>query len=235
MHDLSLYVLEMIENSLRAGAGKVAVRVWIEAPRDELSIVVEDDGPGLDVSVEQATDPFYTTKAGKRTGLGLPLFREAAEAAGGHLTLHRSRDLGGVAIDAVMALSNVDRPPLGDVVQTVAVMAATSPEVSLSLEVCAGADTCLATGAELAADGPVARRCAALLATADAAASIGPAATTRTGNDTETARDTKTDNDPISTTRPISTDPISTDPISTDQIPTAHETVDFNEKQRSVG
>jgi len=81
MHDLSLYVLEMIENSLRAGAGKVAVRVWIEAPRDELSIVVEDDGPGLDVSVEQATDPFYTTKAGKRTGLGLPLFREAAEAA----------------------------------------------------------------------------------------------------------------------------------------------------------
>jgi len=167
MHDLSLYVLEMIENSLRAGAGKVAVRVWIEAPRDELSIVVEDDGPGLDVSVEQATDPFYTTKAGKRTGLGLPLFREAAEAAGGHLTLHRSRDLGGVAIDAVMALSNVDRPPLGDVVQTVAVMAATSPEASLSLEICAGADTCLATGAELAADGPVARRCAALLAGAD--------------------------------------------------------------------
>ena len=140
MHDLSLYVLEMIENSLRAGAGKVAVRVWIEAPRDELSIVVEDDGPGLDVSVEQATDPFYTTKAGKRTGLGLPLFREAAEAAGGHLTLHRSRDLGGVAIDAVMALSNVDRPPLGDVVQTVAVMAATSPEASLSLEICSGAD-----------------------------------------------------------------------------------------------
>ena len=83
MHDLSLYVLEMIENSLRAGAGTVAVRVWVEPPRDELTIVVEDDGPGLDVSVEQATDPFYTTKAGKRTGLGLPLFREAAEAAGG--------------------------------------------------------------------------------------------------------------------------------------------------------
>ena len=213
MHDLSLYVLEMIENSLRAGAGKVAVRVWIEAPRDELSIVVEDDGPGLDVSVEQATDPFYTTKAGKRTGLGLPLFREAAEAAGGHLTLHRSRDLGGVAIDAVMALSNVDRPPLGDVVQTVAVMAATSPEASLSLEICAGADTCLATGAELAADGPVARRCAALLARADSS----PA---------------NVDTRPIQATDPVQT----TDPIqTTDQIPTADGTVDFNEKQRSVG
>ena len=207
MHDLSLYVLEMIENSLRAGAGKVAVRVWIEAPRDELSIVVEDDGPGLDVNVEQATDPFYTTKAGKRTGLGLPLFREAAEAAGGHLTLHRSRDLGGVAIDAVMALSNVDRPPLGDVVQTVAVMAATSPEVSLSLEICAGADTCLATGAELAADGPVARRCAALLAGADS----GPA---------------RVDPRPILTTDPIQT---------TEPVQTVDDTLHDNKQQRSVG
>ena len=39
MHDLSLYLLEMIENSLRAGASRVAVRVWIEPPRDELSII----------------------------------------------------------------------------------------------------------------------------------------------------------------------------------------------------
>jgi hypothetical protein len=190
MHDLSLYVLEMIENSLRAGAGKVAVRVWIETPRDELSIVVEDDGPGLDVSVEQATDPFFTTKAGKRTGLGLPLFREAAEAAGGHLTLHRSRELGGVAIDAVMALSNVDRPPLGDVVQTVAVMAATNPEVDLSLEVSAGADTCLARGAELVAGGPVAARCASLLAGADSGAASIDGERIVTTKPTQTVDDT---------------------------------------------
>jgi len=176
MHDLSLYVLEMIENSLRAGAGTVAVRVCVEASRDELTIVVEDDGPGLDVSVEQATDPFYTTKAGKRTGLGLPLFREAIEAAGGRLKLHRSPELGGVAIDAVMGLSSVDRPPLGDFVQTMAVMAATSPGAALTLEVCIDADTCQATGAELAGGGLVAQRCADLLSEADARpASLGSA------------------------------------------------------------
>ena len=168
MHDLSLYVLEMIENSLRAGASRVAVRVWIEPPRDELSIAVEDDGPGLEVSPEQATDPFFTTKSGKKTGLGLPLFREAAEAAGGHLTMRRSAELGGLAIEAVMRLSHVDRPPLGDMVQTVAVMAATNPEASLSLEVGAGPDTCLAPGVELAAGAPAAARCVAILATADA-------------------------------------------------------------------
>ncbi len=142
MHDLSLYLLEMIENSLRAGAGRVTVHVWLEAPRDELTIAVEDDGPGFAVNPEQAADPFFTTKAGKKTGLGLSLFREAAEAAGGHLTMHRSGELGGAAIEAVMSLSHVDRPPLGDVVETVAVMAATNPEATITLEVGGGAESC---------------------------------------------------------------------------------------------
>jgi hypothetical protein len=168
MHDLSLYILEMIENSLRAGAGRVAVRVWADTPRDELSIAVEDDGPGLDVSPEQATDPFFTTKDGKKTGLGLPLFREAAEAAGGHLAMRRSAELDGLAIEAVLQLSHVDRPPLGDVVQSVAVMAATNPQASLSLEVGAGAESCLAQGAELVTRAPAAARCAAVLASVDA-------------------------------------------------------------------
>ena len=174
MHDLSLYLLEMIENSLRAGADRVAVQVWLEEPRDQLTIAVEDDGPGFAVNPEQAADPFFTTKAGKKTGLGLSLFREAAEAAGGHLTMHRSAKLGGAAIEAVMSLSHVDRPPLGDVVETVAVMAATSPEATITLEVGAGAESCAATGAELARGGPAAARCAAILAAADAAPAAAP-------------------------------------------------------------
>jgi hypothetical protein len=206
MHDLSLYVLEMIANSLRAGAGRVVVRVWAESPRDELSIAVEDDGPGLDVSPAQATDPFFTTKTGKKTGLGLPLFREAAEAAGGHLTMRVSADLGGLAIEAVMRLSHVDRPPLGDVVQTVAVMAATNPQASLSLEAGCGADTCLAQGAELAAYGPAAGRCAAILASVDAR----PAAT-GTLDDTGTP------------------------PAATETTQTVDDTADLRQQQRSVG
>ena len=62
-----------------------------------------------------------------------------------------------------MSLSHVDRPPLGDVCESVAVMAATNPQATLVLEVEAGAESCLAQGAELAAFGAVAARCAALL------------------------------------------------------------------------
>jgi hypothetical protein len=67
-----------------------------------------------------------------------------------------------------MRLSHVDRPPLGDVVQTVAVMAATSPQAGLTLEVACGPDSCTCGGAELVAGGAGAERCAALLASADA-------------------------------------------------------------------
>jgi Histidine kinase-, DNA gyrase B-, and HSP90-like ATPase len=221
MHDLSLYTLEMIENSLRAGAERVAVRVVIDPTRDRLAIAVEDDGPGLDVSADQATDPFFTTKTGKRTGLGLPLFREAAEEADGSLTLRRSATLGGVAIEVVMSLSHVDRAPLGDVCESVAVMAATNPQATLVLEVETGAETCLAQGAELAAFGAVAARCSALLATADDPGALPTTTPVTHGRRT-----------------PDLTDPPTHDP-SGPKAPTATtqtvDSVDLRQQQRSVG
>jgi Histidine kinase-, DNA gyrase B-, and HSP90-like ATPase len=221
MHDLSLYALEMIENSLRAGAERVAVRVAIDPARDRLTISVEDDGPGLDVSAAQATDPFFTTKAGKRTGLGLPLFREAAEAADGRLTLQRSSALGGVAIEAVMSLSHVDRPPLGDVCESVAVMAATNPQATLVLDVEAGAESCLAQGAELAAFGAVAARCAALLATADASTTMSTTPPVTDERHVPDLSDPST-HDPSGPTTPTAT---------TQTV----DSVDLRQQQRSVG
>jgi hypothetical protein len=222
MHDLSLYLLEMIENSLRAGAGRVTVHVWLEAPRDELTIAVEDDGPGFAVNPEQAADPFFTTKAGKKTGLGLSLFREAAEAAGGHLTMRRSGELGGAAIEAVMCLSHVDRPPLGDVVETVAVMAATNPEATITLEVGGGAESCTASGAELARGGPAAARCAAVLAATDTPAAPTP--------------------NPGRTARPPAAPPPAAPPTPgrtkrpvDEPTQTVNDTVDLRQQKRSVG
>ena len=87
MHDLSLYLLEMLENSVRAGAAVVATGLTVDQARNVLELTVDDDGRGLTVSAEQALDPFYTTKDGKKTGLGLSLFKAEAEAAGGTLTI----------------------------------------------------------------------------------------------------------------------------------------------------
>jgi anti-sigma regulatory factor (Ser/Thr protein kinase) len=119
VRDLSLHILDVMENSIRAGATAISLTVAEDPEQDRLTIIVEDNGPGLSVPPDVATDPFYTTKNGKRTGLGLSLLRATAEQAGGKLTLRRS-ELGGLAVEAAMQLSHVDRSPLGD-------LAATSP------------------------------------------------------------------------------------------------------------
>lgn len=149
MHDLSLYLLDIIENSVRAGATRIRVGVTAERATDSLEITVEDDGPGLPVTPRQALDPFYTTKKGKKTGLGLSLFRQAAEAAGGGLSVGRSTDLGGVAVRAWMGLGNVDRPPLGDVAMSILTMVATNSEVDFAIDLADGAERTSLRGSEL--------------------------------------------------------------------------------------
>jgi len=131
MRDLSLHILDLMENSIRAGAGAIAVTVAVEPDQGTLEIVVEDDGPGLKVAPEVALDPFYTTKDGKRVGLGLSLFREAVEAVDGMLTLEKS-ELGGLKVRGVMALRHVDRRPLGDLAATLSSVICTNPHLDLT-------------------------------------------------------------------------------------------------------
>lgn len=130
MRDISLHILDLMENSIRAGASVIAVSVEEEPAHDSLVLCVEDNGPGLPVDESTAVDPFFTTKEGQRTGLGLSLLKFRAEQAGGSLQLSRS-PLGGLAVSARMPLSHVDRSPLGDLAATLASVACTNPRVEL--------------------------------------------------------------------------------------------------------
>jgi hypothetical protein len=149
MHDLSLYLLDVIENSVRAGASVIATTIVADRTAGTLAIDVQDDGPGLPVQAEDAMDPFYTTKQHKKTGLGLSLFRQAAEDAGGGLTVGRSEELGGVAVHAWLALDNVDRPPLGDVATSILTMVATNPDIDFRVGLVDGDERVEVRGSEL--------------------------------------------------------------------------------------
>ena len=133
MHDLSLYLLEVLENSTRAGASRVDIELVIDHAKDELRLAVDDNGHGLSATPEQTLDPFYTTKPGKKTGLGLSLLKADAQLAGGDLTIGLSPDLGGVRTETFMRLSNVDRPPLGDVATSIIVTVVTNPDVEFTV------------------------------------------------------------------------------------------------------
>ncbi|HEY3353777.1 MAG TPA: ATP-binding protein [Polyangia bacterium] len=131
MRELSLHLLDLLENAVRAGAGAVVVTVAEAPERDRLVLRVEDDGPGLPVAPEEALDPFFTTKATGRVGLGLSLLRAAAEQAGGRLRLGRA-PAGGLLVEATLGLRHLDRLPLGDLAATMSVIACTHPELDLA-------------------------------------------------------------------------------------------------------
>jgi hypothetical protein len=145
--------LDLIENSIRAEATVISVTVAESHERDTLEIAVEDNGVGMSVPPEVAADPFYTTKKGKRTGLGLSLFRAAAERAGGTVTIEKSA-LGGVAVKALMKLSHIDRSPLGDLAATLSSVVCTNPGIEVRCRLAKGAQQCEIRVADVAKEFP---------------------------------------------------------------------------------
>jgi hypothetical protein len=125
--------MDLIENSVHAHASLVDIRIEIDKKLNWICVEVEDDGKGLQTSPEQMLDPFYTTGRSKKVGLGLSLFKAAAESAGGQMTLSRSEELGGMLVRVTMRLTHVDRVPFGDLATTVSTMIFANPFIDFHL------------------------------------------------------------------------------------------------------
>lgn len=135
MRELSLNVMDIAQNSISAGASLITIRVEEDRPADTLSISVEDNGKGMSPeTVQKVIDPFYTTRTTRKVGLGLPLFREAAETAGGKMTI-RSKEGVGTTVEASFELGNIDLPPLGDVPGSIVNLVQCNPELDFIFRV----------------------------------------------------------------------------------------------------
>ncbi len=118
MLELALHILDILQNAVEAGATHVDLTVIEDEPADRLTITAADNGRGMDEqTVLRVLNPFYTTRTTRHVGLGLPLYAEAAETAGGGLTI-RSKLGEGAVVEAVFQLSHPDRQPLGDMAAT---------------------------------------------------------------------------------------------------------------------
>jgi anti-sigma regulatory factor (Ser/Thr protein kinase) len=132
MEDLALHILDIARNGAEAGATRIDIRVEEDPAADTIRIVVADDGRGMDTATAaRALDPFFTTRQTRIVGLGLPLLRQAAEAAGGRLTVASSPGTG-TRVEAVFGLGHLDRAPLGDLETTVLVLMASHPDIDLA-------------------------------------------------------------------------------------------------------
>ncbi|SDF20314.1 ATP-binding protein [Sporolituus thermophilus] len=132
MRDLSLHILDLVQNSIEAGASAVEVSIIEDAEHDLLALQVSDNGRGMDETMRrQATDPFVTSRTTRRVGLGLPLAEMTARRTGGYLTID-SQPGRGTMIKAVYGRSHWDRPPLGDIAGTVLAIIVANPDLDFS-------------------------------------------------------------------------------------------------------
>ena len=118
MRELSLHILDVLENALEAGATEVDLEIDEDLLADRLTITVRDNGRGMDAqTARRALDPFFTTRTTRHVGLGLPLFAAAARRCEGDLGLDSSPGRGTV-VTATFRHSHLDRAPLGDIAGT---------------------------------------------------------------------------------------------------------------------
>ena len=115
MPEISLNILDVAENSVRAEASLVEITVSVQPEEDTLTVVIRDDGCGM--TKEQAArvqDPFFTTRTTRKVGLGVPFFKQAAESTGGSFRIDSEKGKG-TTVKAVFGLSHIDRMPLGEI------------------------------------------------------------------------------------------------------------------------
>lgn len=128
MPEISLNILDVAENSTRAGASLVQLTVDADTAADRLAVIVEDNGCGMTAEqVAHVTDPFFTSRTTRKVGLGVPFFKYAAESTGGSFTIE-SQPGKGTTVTAVFVLSHIDRMPLGDISSTIHTLVVYHPE-----------------------------------------------------------------------------------------------------------
>jgi hypothetical protein len=115
LKELSLHLLDVVQNSIGAGATKIEIKIVEDFKTDVLIMEVSDNGRGMsDEQITQVLDPFYTTRTTRHIGLGIPLLLEACRRCEGNLEIH-SHPGKGTTINATFQHSHIDRAPLGDI------------------------------------------------------------------------------------------------------------------------
>jgi hypothetical protein len=129
MREISLHLLDIAENSVAANAKNITLKVCENLQGDRLTASVIDDGKGMSAEmVAKVVDPFVTSRTTRKVGLGIPLFKTAAEACDGSLVINS--EIGkGTRLDVEFRHSHIDRMPLGDLSSTMLTLFVAYPAI----------------------------------------------------------------------------------------------------------
>jgi hypothetical protein len=119
MRELSLHIMDIIQNSIAANASFIEITVDENIIKDYLKIVIKDNGRGIDKEIlSKIKDPFITTRTSRKVGLGISLFEAACNRCEGVLNIESTVGVG-TTLTALMKYSHIDRAPLGRLQDTI--------------------------------------------------------------------------------------------------------------------
>lgn len=129
MKDLSMHIMDILQNSTRAKATEITLEVLEDSARDTLTLIFKDNGCGMDEEmVQKVINPFFTTRTTRKVGLGLPLLKQNTEQTGGSMRIE-SKVGEGTTVTAVFGLTHLDTPPMGDLAGTMVLTISAHPEI----------------------------------------------------------------------------------------------------------
>ncbi len=129
MKELSLHILDIAKNSVKAEADRIEIIIDESEEKNFLSIQINDNGCGMSPEfLKTVKDPFSTTRTTRKVGMGISLFEAAAKQCGGKLDI--TSQLGvGTRLCASFELNHIDRAPLGDMASTMQTLISGSPKI----------------------------------------------------------------------------------------------------------
>ncbi len=141
MKEIALHIMDIVQNSISAGASLIDTEVAVDHTGNRLSVTVTDDGCGMDEEMAKSViSPFTTSRTTRKVGLGIPFFKAGAEQTGGGFSLW-SKPGSGTRISAWYVIDNIDRPPLGDMAETMLTLVVCNEEVDFIYRYTVDAET----------------------------------------------------------------------------------------------
>lgn len=133
MDELSLYILDITMNSVRAGATEISIT--LNEDDEWFTFSVSDNGCGMTKEqLEKLDNPFFTTRKTRKVGLGIPFLKMLAEMTGGNVSItsvsEKESSEHGTTTTARFGKNHIDFIPLGDIVETVKTLIQGSPEIN---------------------------------------------------------------------------------------------------------
>ncbi|MFA9391939.1 MAG: ATP-binding protein [Prolixibacteraceae bacterium] len=129
MNEIALHILDIVQNSIRAGAWKIEVLISENKGKDIFELVIKDDGKGMDQEqLNEVMDPFFTTRTTRKVGLGIALLKQGVEQTGGHMEIESQKGKG-TFLRANYLHNHVDRPILGDIAGTMTILIGANPKI----------------------------------------------------------------------------------------------------------